>query len=334
MIQYLVRRLLVVVPTLAVISIISFIIIQLPPGDYLTAYVAQLRASGDSVDAAEIAALTKRYGLDQPMHVQYLKWIWGVLHGDFGRSFEFRRPVGELIWGRMGLTVAVSASAMLFQWIVALPIGIYSAVKQYSISDYTFTFLGFIGLAIPDFMLALVLMWGANSLFGLSIGGLFSKEFIDAPWSWARVVDLLKHLWIPMIILGMSGTAGLIRTMRATMLDELQRPYVTTARAKGLRERRLVLKYPARVALSPFISTVGWSIPKIISGATIISVVLSLPTTGSLLLKSLMSQDMYLAGSFILLLSLLTVLGTLMSDVLLAWTDPRIRYGELTSGTG
>jgi peptide/nickel transport system permease protein len=328
MTQYLIRRVLVVLPTLFVISIISFVIIQLPPGDYLTSYVAQLTASGDMVDEAEVAALTKRYGLDQPAHRQYLKWVWGVLHGDFGRSFEFRRPVGELIWERMGLTLAVTASAMLFQWIIALPIGVYSAVKQYSVGDYAATFLGFIGLALPDFMLALLLMWGANSLFGQSIGGLFSKEYIDAPWSWAKVLDLLKHLWIPMIILGMSGTAGLIRTMRATMLDELQRPYVTTARAKGLRERSLVLKYPARVALSPFISTVGWSIPKIISGATIISVVLSLPTTGSLLLKSLMSQDMYLAGSFVLLLSLLTVLGTLISDILLAWSDPRIRYGE------
>jgi peptide/nickel transport system permease protein len=328
MAQYLIRRVLVVLPTLVVISIISFVIIQLPPGDYLTSYVAQLTASGDMVDEAEVAALTKRYGLDQPAHRQYLKWVWGVLHGDFGRSFEFQRPVGELIWDRMGLTLAVTASAMLFQWIIALPIGVYSAVKQYSVGDYVATFLGFIGLALPDFMLALLLMWGANSLFGQSIGGLFSEEYIDAPWSWAKVLDLLKHLWIPMIILGMSGTAGLIRTMRATMLDELQRPYVTTARAKGLRERRLVLKYPARVALSPFISTVGWSIPKIISGATIISVVLSLPTTGSLLLKSLMSQDMYLAGSFVLLLSLLTVLGTLISDILLAWSDPRIRYGE------
>ena len=328
MIQYLVRRILIVLPTLAVVSIISFIIIQLPPGDFLTTYVAQLKATGEAVDEAEVAALARRYGLDRPMHIQYLKWIGGILQGDFGRSFEFNRPVGELIWQRMGLTLAVSASAMLFQWIVALPIGIYSAVHQYSAPDYTFTFLGFIGLAIPDFMLALVLMWSAHSWFGLSIGGLFSNEFVDASWSWARVVDLLKHLWIPMLILGMSGTAGLIRTMRATMLDELQKPYVTTARAKGLRENRLVLKYPARVALSPFISTVGWSIPKIISGATIISVVLSLPTTGSLLLHSLMSQDMYLAGSFILLLSFLTVLGTLMSDLLLASTDPRIRYGE------
>jgi peptide/nickel transport system permease protein len=322
-----VRRVLVVIPTLAVISIISFVIIQLPPGDYLTTYVATLKASGEVIDEAEIVALTHRYGLDQPFYVQYLKWIWGVLQGDFGRSFEFNRPVSELIWTRLGFTLAVSISALLFQWIVALPLGIYSALHQYSATDYTFTFFGFIGLAIPDFMLALVLMWGAHSLFGLSIGGLFSEEYIDAPWSWAKLFDLLKHLWIPMLILGTSGTAGLIRTMRATMLDELQKPYVTTARAKGLRENRLVLKYPARVAINPFISTAGWSIPKLISGATVISVVLSLPTTGSLLLKSLMSQDMYLAGSFVFLLSILTIVGTLISDILLAWMDPRIRFG-------
>jgi peptide/nickel transport system permease protein len=326
MVQFIIRRLLIVFPTLLVISVVSFIIIQLPPGDYLTTYVAQLRASGADVDQAEIDALTKRYGLDQPMHLQYLKWVSGVLRGDFGRSFDRNLPVSDLIWGRLGLTLAISVSAMLFQWLIALPVGIYVAVRQYSVTDYLFTFFGFIGLAIPDFMIALVLMWGAHSAFGLSIGGLFSPEYLDAPWSWARVVDLLKHMWIPMLILGMSGTAGLLRTMRATMLDELQKPYVTTARAKGLKERNLVLKYPVRVALNPFISTVGWSIPKLISGATVISVVLSLPTTGSMLLRSLMSQDMYLAGGFMLLLSVLTVLGTLLSDILLALMDPRIRY--------
>jgi peptide/nickel transport system permease protein len=326
MFQFILRRLVVVIPTLIVVSMISFIIIQLPPGDYLTSYVATLRSSGADIDQAEIDALTKRYGLDQPMHRQYLKWMAGVLHGDFGRSFDQNRPVSEVIWGRLGLTLAISVSAMIFQWLVALPVGIFSAVNQYSVPDYTFTFFGFIGLAVPDFMIALILMWGAHSLFGLSIGGLFSPEYIDAPWSMARVIDLLKHMWIPMLILGMSGTAGLIRTMRATMLDELQKPYVTTARAKGLTERNLVLKYPVRVALNPFISTVGWSIPKLISGATVISVVLSLPTTGSMLLRSLMNQDMYLAGSFMLLLSVLTVFGTLLSDILLAMMDPRIRY--------
>lgn len=327
MFQFIVRRFVVVLPTLLVVSVISFIIIQLPPGDYLTSYVATLRSSGADIDQAEIDALTKRYGLDRPLHQQYLKWMGGILfRGDFGRSFDQNRPVSEVIWGRLGLTLAISVSAMIFQWLVALPVGIYSAVNQYSVPDYTFTFFGFIGLAVPDFMIALVLMWGAHSLFGLSIGGLFSPDFIDAPWSWARVLDLLKHMWIPMLILGMSGTAGLIRTMRATMLDELQKPYVTTARAKGLKERNVVLKYPVRVALNPFISTVGWSIPKLISGATVISVVLSLPTTGSALLRSLMNQDMYLAGGFMLLLSVLTVLGTLLSDILLAAMDPRIRY--------
>ncbi|MGI6209423.1 MAG: ABC transporter permease [Anaerolineae bacterium] len=325
MLEYIGRRILLMVMTLIVISIVSFAIIQLPPGDFLTAYMERLEESGLTRDQAVIEALKKRYGLDQPIYVQYAKWVWGMLHGDFGQSFLFNRPVGELIWERLGLTMAVSFAALVFNWIVALPIGIYSAVRQYSIGDYLATFIGFIGLAIPNFMLALILMWIAFSVFGANVGGLFSAEFADAPWSWAKVVDMLKHLWLPMVVLGMAGTAGLIRIMRANLLDEIRRPYVITARAKGLTERRLTLKYPVRVALNPFISTIGWSLAGLVAGETIVSIVLGLPTTGPLLFRALMMQDMYLAGTFIMLVSALTVIGTLISDILLAWVDPRIR---------
>ena len=278
------------------------------------------------MDEATIAALNKRYGLDQPVYIQYFKWVWGMLHGDFGQSFEWNRPVGSLIWERLAFTVVISLATMVFTWIVAFPIGVYSATHQYSAGDYIVSFIGFIGIAIPQFMLALILMWIAYAYFGQSVGGLFSPAYVDAAWSWAKLVDMLKHLWIPVVIVGMSGTAGLIRTFRANLLDELNKPYVTTARAKGVPERRLLYKYPVRVAMIPFISTVGWSLPALISGETITSVVLSLPTTGPLLLRALQSQDMYLAGSFIMVLSVLTVIGTLVSDILLAWVDPRIRY--------
>jgi len=327
MLQYLLRRLILFIPTLIAVSIVAFILIQLPPGDYLTSYIATLAASGDSVDEAQIAALKKRYGLDQPIYVQYAKWMRGVLHGDFGVSFEWNKPVGELIWDRLFLTLVISASSMLFTWIVGIPVGIYSATHQYSIGDYLATIVGFIGMGIPNFMIALVLMWVGFAYFGADVGGLFSPEFQEAPWSLAKVVNLLEHLWVPMIVLGTSGTAWTIRSTRANLLDELHKPYVTTARAKGLPEQKLLWKYPVRVALNPFFSTVGYSLPNLVSGATIISVVLSLPTTGPLLLRSLMTQDMYLAGSFILMLSVLTVVGTLISDLLLAWVDPRIRYG-------
>jgi len=278
------------------------------------------------VDEATIAALRHRYGLDQPYYIQYFKWMWNMLHGDFGQSFEWNRPVNQLIWERLGLTVAVSLFTMVLTWVIAFPIGIYSATHQYSIGDYTVTFLGYIGLATPSFMIALILMWIAYSVFGASVGGLFSPEYIEAPWSWAKFVDMLGHLWIPAIVIGTAGTAGLIRTLRANLLDELHKPYVVAARAKGLPERQLFWKYPMRIAIVPFISTVGWSLPGIISGETITAVVLSLPTTGPLLLRALQSQDMYLAGSFVMLLSILTVLGTLISDILLGWVDPRIRY--------
>jgi peptide/nickel transport system permease protein len=317
---------LVALPSLVAISIFSFIIIQLPPGDYLTSYVLSLRETGDIVDDQEIEALTERYGLGKPIYVQYWRWITGILQGDFGRSMEWQMPVSQLIGQRLFLTFVISLTTILFTWTLAIPIGIFSATHQYSFIDYAMTFFGFLGLGVPNFMLALVLMWISFAYFGSSVGGLFSPEFVEAPWSWARIWDLAKHLWIPIVVLGTGGTAGLIRTMRANLLDELHRPYVTTARAKGLAERKLIKKYPVRVALNPFISTVGYSLPALISGTTITAVVLNLPTTGPLLLRALTSQDMYLAGSFLLVLSTLTVIGTLLSDIILAWVDPRIRF--------
>jgi peptide/nickel transport system permease protein len=329
MLQYMIRRVFYMIPTLIVISVVSFAIIQLPPGDYLTAMVAQLKAQGEYIDDSELVALQARYGLGQPIYVQYLKWISGILlRGDFGHSFQWNKPVSALIWQRLALTVALSVSTLLFTWVVAFPIGIFSAVRQYSLPDYVVTFFGFIGLATPNFLLALVLMWVSFKYLNQSVGGLFSPEYVESPWTIGKIVDLVKHMWIPMIILGTSGTASLIRTMRANMLDEINQPYVTTARSKGLTERKLLMKYPVRVSLIPFVSTVGWVLPSLISGSTIVSVVLSLQTTGPLLYRALTSQDMYLAGSFILMLSVLTVIGTLLSDILLAWLDPRIRYGE------
>ena len=314
------------IPILILISIVSFIIIQLPPGDFLTSYITQLSQSGEVVDEAMIEALKRRYGLDRPWYVQYAIWMRGVLQGDFGQSFEWDKPVNQLIWERLGLTVAISLVTLIFTWIVSFVIGFYSATHQYSIGDYVFSFLGFIGLATPNFLLALILMWIALKYFGLSVGGLFSPAYADAPWSMAKFIDLLKHLWIPIIVIGTAGTAGSIRIFRANLLDELQKPYVQAARTKGISETRLIMKYPVRIALIPFVSTVGWSLPLLVSGETITSVVLNLPTTGPLLLGALRSQDMYLAGTLVMLLSSLTVIGTLISDILLAWLDPRIRY--------
>lgn len=325
--RYIARRLLYMVPTLFAISLLVFLIIQLPPGDFLTAYLAQLSAQGQNVDQSQIDALRERFGLDEPIWVQYWRWISGILlDGDFGRSFEWRREVSDLIWERLGLSFLLSVSTLLLSWTVAFLIGIYSAVRQHTAGDYFFTFLGFVGLAIPNFMLALLFLYLSFRFFGQSVGGLFSPEFVNASWNLGKVLDLLSHIWIPILIVGAAGTASLIRIMRANLLDELRKPYVTTARAKGLSERRLLVKYPVRMALSPFISTVGWTLPALISGETVISIVLSLETTGPLLLRALVSQDMYLAGSFILILSTLTVVGTLVSDLLLAWWDPRIRY--------
>jgi peptide/nickel transport system permease protein len=312
------------------VSLLSFAVIQLPPGDFLSARVAELATMGATEEyiKMEIAALEGRYGLGQPIYVQYYKWMKGILtRGDFGDSFQWEQPVTELIWGRLSLTLVLSAVTTLCIWAVAFPVGIFSAVNQYSFGDYFATFLGFIGVAIPNFLLALVLMYLMFKYFGMSVSGLFSPEYIEAPWSWAKVWDLIKHLWIPVIILGTSGTAGLIRTMRANLLDELNKPYVNFARAKGLSEFRLLIKYPVRAALNPFVSGLAWLLPRLVSGSAIVSIVLNLPTTGPLLLSALRMQDMYLAGSFILMLSVLTVFGTLISDILLAWIDPRIRHG-------
>ena len=327
MLKYILRRVGIAIPTLIAVSIVSFTVIQLPPGDYLTSYVNQLKSQGEEANELELEMLNRRYGLDKPLYVRYFIWVGGMLHGDFGDSLDWRMPVIQLIGPRLQLTFIVSLSTLLLTWTLAIPIGILSATQQYSLVDYAATFFGFIGLGVPNFLLALVLMWISYAYFDTSVGGLFSPEFIEAPWSWLRVWDMIKHLWIPIVVLGTGGTAGLIRTMRANLLDELHKPYVTTARAKGLTERRLTWKYPVRVALNPFVSTVGWSLPALISGTTITAVVLNLPTTGPLLLRALISQDMYLAGSFLFVLSALTIVGTLLSDVLLAWIDPRIRLG-------
>jgi len=327
LLAYLLRRSVWMLVTIVLVSMLSFILIQLPPGDFLSTYIAQLSASGQQVDAAEVAALEARYGLDRPVYVQYAMWIRGIVtRGDFGQSFQWNRPVSDLIWERVWFTVILSGASFVFSWVVAIPIGIFSAVRKYSVGDYLFTFLGFIGLSTPNFLLALVLMWLLYINFGVSPGGLFSQEYIDAPWSLAKVWDMLQHLIVPVVVIGTAGTAGLIRTLRARLLDELNRPYVTTARAKGLSAWKLLIRYPVRLAILPFISTVGWVLPQLVSGGIIVAIVLNLPTVGPMLHRSLMSQDMYLAGSFILIISVLTVIGTLVSDLLLAWLDPRIRY--------
>jgi peptide/nickel transport system permease protein len=327
MLGYILRRILYMIPTLFGISLIAFLIIQLPPGDYLTSMVANMESSGQTVDPNQIAQLREQYGFDQPIYVQYAKWITGIVtRGDFGQSFQWRQPVSALVWGQLGTTLMITVASLLFVWAVALPIGIYSAVRRYSIGDHVFTLLGFIGLAVPNFILALVLMYASYRLFGQSVGGLYSPQFNDASWSWDKLVDLLAHIWVPIIIIGTSGTAALIRILRANLTDELHRPYVLTARAKGLPEYKVVLKYPVRIALNPFVSALGWVLPHLVSGATIVSIVLNLPTAGPLLLSSLVSQDMYLAGTFILLLGVLTLVGMLVSDLLLALLDPRIRF--------
>jgi peptide/nickel transport system permease protein len=328
MLQYIARRILLMIPTLIGISLVTFLIIELAPGDFLTSYVAYLAEQGQMSDPQVIERLRQQYGLNDPIYVKYLKWLGNLLQGDLGQSLEWKRPNAELIGDRLMLTFVLALGTLLFTWVIAFAIGIFSAVRQYSIGDYIATFFGFLGLATPDFLLALVLMWIAYAYFGISVGGLFSPEYIEAPWSPGRVLDLVNHMWIPMIIIGTSGTAALIRIMRANLLDELHRPYVVTARAKGLPEMRALIKYPVRAALNPFVSTVGWYLPTLVSGSIIVAIVLNLPITGPLLLRALLSKDMYLAGSFIFLLSALTVIGTLLSDILLAWLDPRIRLGE------
>jgi peptide/nickel transport system permease protein len=322
---YLVRRLLLAVVTVWAVSLISFAIIQLPPGDFVTAYIAQLQAMGTIVSQAEADALRMEYGLDRSFAVQYYKWVSRIMEGDFGIAMEYRRPVLDVIGDRLALTVVLTFTSIMFTWILAIPIGIYSAVKQYSLGDYFFTFVGFLGLALPNFLLALVVLYIGFVCFDANVGGLFSPEYADAPYSWAKILDLLRHLWLPSIILAVAGTAQLIRVLRANLLDELRKPYVVTARAKGLAAWRIILKYPLRVALNPLVSTIGYLLPLIVSGSIIISVVMSLPTVGPLLLKALLAQDMFLAGTIILLIGVMTVIGTFISDLLLAWIDPRIK---------
>ena len=326
MLGYILRRIMLMIPTLFLVSVISFTAILLPPGDYLTSYAAQLRTQGENVDEEAINSLRERYGLGQPVYVQYAKWVYGIIaRGDWGQSMEWQRPVSQLIWERLGLTLLLAVFSLLISWLIAIPVGVYSATHQYSIPDYVMSTFSFLGVGVPAFLWALIIMYFAQTQLGLSVGGLFSEKFISAPWSWAKVVDLLKHIWIPGLIVALVNTAGELRTTRANLLDELNKPYVELARAKGLTEGRLIWKYPVRVAMNPFFSTVGWSLANRISDITLMSIVLSLETTGPMQLRALMSQDMYLAGSFLVLLSVLIVVGTLVSDILLAWVDPRIR---------
>ncbi len=325
MLRYLAHRFLIMIPTLIAISFITFVVIQLPPGDYLTTMIEELRALGEPADLARIQELRAEYGLDQPFLVQYVNWVWGMVQGDFGFSFEYELPVTQVVGDRMWLSFIVSVATILFTWIVAFPIGVYSATHQYSWADHSLTFLGFLGLATPNFLLALVLVYFANVWFGTEIGGLMDDKYIGAAWSWGKFMSVLEHLWIPVIVIGTSGTAAMIRRLRANLLDELQKQYVVTGRAKGLPPGRLLIKYPLRMSLNPFISDIGDLLPQVISGAVIVSVVLNLPTTGKMLYEALLSQDMYLAGSFLMFLALLTVIGVLVSDLALAVLDPRIR---------
>jgi peptide/nickel transport system permease protein len=313
------------IPTLLAISMIVFIIIELPPGDYLESYVAELQAQGENVDLKQIEFLREQYGFSDPPVLRYLNWVAGMLQGDFGYSFEYRLPVSEVVGDRLFLTILVSVATIIFTWIIAFPIGIYSATHQYSWGDYGLTFIGLLGLATPNFLLALILLYFANVYFGTSIGGLMDAQYLDQPWSMAKAMSVLEHLWIPVVVIGTSGTAGMIRRLRANLLDELQKQYVVTARAKGLPPIRTLVKYPLRAAMNFFIADIGSLLPSIISGAELVAVVMSLPTTGPILIAALQSQDMYLAGSFLMFLATLTVVGVLVSDLLLAWLDPRIR---------
>lgn len=326
MIAFILRRLAVMIPTLFIVSFLTFFIMQLPPGDYLTTYMANLASTGEPSNLEKLEEMRRLYGLDQPMIVQYWRWVTGMLTGDLGYSLLMQRPVGPLIWERLGLTMLISVLALVAAWMIALPIGIYSAVRQYGVVDYVASALAMVGMATPPFLLALVLLFFANRYLGLTLGGLFSEEYINAPWSAGKALDLLKHLWLPVGVLAVSAAGGLMRTLRANLLDQLQMPYVDTARSKGLPEARVILKYPVRIAINPLISSIGWMLPQMISATIIVDVVLGLPTTGPLMLNGLKAQDMYLGGALVMMLSALTMLGTLVSDVLLAWVDPRIRF--------
>lgn len=328
MLSYTARRLIYMFITLWVLSILVFVIIQLPPGDYMTTYLAAQQAQGNTLDEAQVTALRRQYGLDRGIAEQYWLWITNFVQGNMGQSFEWRQPVSSLLADRLPLTIVLSIATLLLTYLIAVPIGVYSALKQYSLGDYLFSTIGFIGLAVPNFMLALILLYIFFRYFGLSVGGLFSDQYATAPWSLGKVIDLINHLWVPMIVIGTAGTAGLIRVMRGSLLDELGKQYVVTARAKGVRERRLIFKYPVRIAINPIVSTIGWQLPHIVSGETIVAIVLSLPTTGPLLYRALLSQDMFMAGSIVLLLGALTLIGTFVSDLLLVFIDPRISFDK------
>jgi peptide/nickel transport system permease protein len=325
MTRYALRRLILLPVLLFVFSVVVFAIVQAPPGDFLTSYLASLASSGSSITMEQVEALRRDYGLDQPLHIQYWKWMANVLQGNLGISLEYQRPNTELIGERLVLTVVLALFSFVFTWLVAVPVGIYSATHQRSVVDYVITVLNYVGVATPNFMLALILMWWAFAYLGIGVTGLFSPEFVDSPWSLARVLNLLAHIWLPAVVLGVAGTARLTRIMRANLLDELNKPYVVTARAKGLPEWRLVLRYPVRLALNPLVSTIGWYLPALFSGSLIVATVMNIPNIGPLLLRALINQDMYLAGSILLIYCFLAIVGTLISDVLLAWLDPRIR---------
>jgi peptide/nickel transport system permease protein len=325
LIRYILFRIAFMVPTLIIISVLVFAIIELPPGDYFESYIAELKAQGEGVNLEQIAALREQYGFDKPLVLRYFYWVFDMLRGDFGYSFEYQLPVSDIVGDRLWLTVVVSFVTIVFTWIIAFPIGIYSATHQYSWGDYGLTFLGLLGIAIPNFMLALILMYFANIWFGVSVGHLMDQKYLSEPMSWDKFKSILSHLWIPVIIVGTAGTAGMIRRLRANLLDELRKQYVTTARAKGVPPFKALVKYPLRMSLNFFISDIGSILPAIISGAEITAIVLSLETTGPMLIRALQSQDMYLAGSFLMFLAFLTVIGVLISDIALAFLDPRIR---------
>ena len=310
---------------IAAVSVVAFTLIQLPPGDFADSYANKKAQGGVVITLEEVDEMRHKLGLDRPFHIQYLDWISDVLQGDFGFSWEFHRPVSEVIGERLGLTLALAFSTLFFTYLLALPIGIYSAIRQYSIGDHVMTLLGYIGLATPNFMLALILLYLGSEWFGISAGGLYSPEYAEAPWSMGKFWDMLAHMWVPVLVLGTAGTAFQMRTMRATLLDEINKMYVVAARAGGISEFKLLMKYPVRMALNPIVSTLGWELTNIISGAPIVALVLSLPDTGPLFLQALINQDMYLAGAMILIYCVLVVIGTLVSDLLLIWLDPRIR---------
>jgi peptide/nickel transport system permease protein len=328
MFGYIVKRVLYMIPTLFVISVISFVVIELPPGDFVTSYVAQLESSGGYVSEAQIQSLRDRFGVDRPFHVKYYKWFKGLLKGELGRSLQFDQPAMDLIKQRFPVSLGIAGLCLLFVYLVGIPIGIYSAVKRYSLGDYVVTFLGFLGVGIPSFLSALIFIFLYYKITGQAQLGLFSSAYIDAPWSLGKLFDLIKHLWLPIIIISAQPLASTIRQMRANLLDELEKPYVMVARSKGLTNKKLLYKYPVRLAINPIVSTIGWTLPNLINNMLLASMVLGIPSIAPILLDALLSQDMYLAGSIIFLISVLTVVGTLISDLLLGIVDPRIRLSE------